>query len=29
MLFYVYNLKEYFKEEYFDTKKVVYVPVHK
>ena len=25
----VYNLKEYFKEEYFDTKKVVYVPVHK
>ena len=25
----VYNLEEYFKEEYFDTKKVVYVPVHK
>ena len=25
----VYNLKEYFKEEYFDTKKVVCVPVHK
>ena len=25
----IYNLKEYFKEEYFDTKKVVYVPVYK
>ncbi len=24
----LYNLSDYFKEEYFDTKKVVYVPVH-